>query len=472
MHINRFKTGAATMIALYYYPRCSALQALIGLCLLCVIFNAGGDDSGGGFQFRSWSITVRGVAVVDQPNGMVVRRIFLPVWCEEDDSTDHRDAYFASSTQERESSLKQLVISLLRGGHYDLTQHYEGPPLPPPPPPPPPPYPPLIQHHATNQDTTYRPIEPAQYTYQTTHQVAPEDQMQSLHPLQSDPPREPPARHPDAPPVPPTALLFPSGTWERYLRAMGGDVFEAQRRLTATLHWRMQNGMDDILSRPHPHIGILKRCYPHAYHLRGYQGEPVYYESPGKIDMDAMKLAGLTVEHLLRHYALVTEFIWTAISPHQDGPGSKGITVIDLDGVRLRDFVGDVVTFVKSAASFTGKHYPDRCGTIYVLNAPSFFQLIWRRVVAPLVDPATLVKVRVVDSNTLHNPYAIRDALMQTIPIENIPREYGGLSDIPIGFSPEEQMFRALIDQNNLEEGLGIETIQEIERHGSGLTYD
>jgi hypothetical protein len=236
-----------------------------------------------------------------------------------------------------------------------------------------------------------------------------------------------------------------------------------------TLHWRMQNGMDDILSRPQPHIGVLKRCYPHAYHLRGYHGEPVYYESPGRIDMDAMKSAGLTLDHLLRHYALVTEFIWTAISPYQDGPGSKGITVIDLDGARLRDFAGDVVTFVKRAASFTGKHYPDRCGAIYVLNAPSFFQLIWRRVVAPLVDPATLRKVRVVDSNSPDNPNAIRDALLQMIPIENIPREYGGLSDIPLGYSPEEQLFRDLIDRNNLEEGLRIE--QGLKQRGSGRSY-
>ena len=70
---------------------------------------------------------------------------------------------------------------------------------------------------------------------------------------------------------------------------------------------------------------------------------------------------------------------------------------------------------------------------------------------APLVDPVTLGKVRVVDSNTPNNPHAIRDALMQTIPIENIPREYGGMSDIPLGSSPEEQWFRDLIDRNNLE---------------------
>lgn len=239
--------------------------------------------------------------------------------------------------------------------------------------------------------------------------------------------------------------------WERYLRATKGDIFEAQLRLSATMQWRAQNGMDAILSSSHPHFDTLKRCYPHAYHLRGYNQEPVYYECPGKIDLIALKTAGLTLDDLLRHYALVTEFMWTCLSPYQDGPGSKGITVIDLDGMRLRDFAGDVVTFVKRTASFTGLHYPERSGTIYILNAPSFFQIIWKRVVAPLVDPVTLGKVRVVDSNTPNFPYCIRDALMQTIPIENIPRQYGGTSDIQLGHSPEELYLRQLIYENNLQ---------------------
>ena len=378
---------------------------------------------------------MRGVAFVAQPNNMDDSRIFTLV-CEEGDSTNGSyDA--ARSTDERRSSLKQLVVSFLRGGHYDLTNHYAGPSLPPA----------TEQDHSIGIEVPSYPIDSTQHTYH----IQPDNQMGAVNPLHHDTPWQPPAQLPYAAPAPPNAYLFPPGTWERYLRATRGDVFEAQRRLMATLHWRTQNGMDDILSRPHPHIGVLKRCYPHTYHMWGYHGEPVYYERPGKIDLDALKSAGLTLDHLLMHYALVTEFIWTFISPYQDGPGSKGITVIDLDGVRLRDFAGDVVTFVKRAASFTGQHYPERSGTIYVLNAPSFFQLIWRTVVAPLVDPVTLGKVRVVDSNTPNNPHAIRDALMQTIPIENIPREYGGMSDIPLGSSPEEQWFRDLIDRNNLE---------------------
>lgn len=67
------------------------------------------------------------------------------------------------------------------------------------------------------------------------------------------------------------------------------------------------------------------------------------------------------------------------------------------------------------------------------------------------MDPVTLKKVRVVNSNTPEFPFSIRDALMQTIPIKNIPMEYGGKSEIPLGYSPEELSLRELIEQNNLQ---------------------
>ncbi|KAL3778947.1 hypothetical protein HJC23_001248 [Cyclotella cryptica] len=152
---------------------------------------------------------------------------------------------------------------------------------------------------------------------------------------------------------------YPPGTWERYLRATNDDVEEAQKRLSETLQWRLDHGMDSILTLPHPYFDVIKQFYPHAFHLHGYNQEPVYVEFPAKIDLRAMRDHGVSLNDLLRHYALITEFMWTYISPDQNGPRSRGITVIDLDGLRLQDFVGEVVTFVKRAASFTSRHYPE-----------------------------------------------------------------------------------------------------------------
>jgi hypothetical protein len=139
--------------------------------------------------------------------------------------------------------------------------------------------------------------------------------------------------------------------------------------------------------------------------------------------------------------------MWTYISPYQNGPSSRGITVIDLDGLRLQGFVGEAVTFVKRAAFFTSRHYPERCGAIYIVNSPPFFQVLWK-MITPILDPVTIEKVRVVYSSKYDN-LAIRNALVERIPMENIPREYGGASKIPLGFSPQERLLRELMNHNN-----------------------
>lgn len=296
-------------------------------------------------------------------------------------------------------SLKSIVASLLRGGYYDVANRYSD--MNPPPPPPP---------------------------SQSVH-----DDL-SCHQCNVNAPR------------PPSNPYLPPGMWERYLRATKYNEQEAQQRLIDTLNWRAQEGMDDILNNPHPTFDVIKKYYPHAFHLYGYNGEPIYYECPAKINLNALKHeASLTIEHLLRHYALITEFMWKYLSPHENGPRSKGITVIDLEGMRLRDFAGDVLSFVKQAAKFTSLHYPERSGNIFIVNPPSFFRLIWN-VVQPLIDPVTLEKIRVVKSSDRES---IRNSLMERIPMENIPARYGGSSSIPLGYGPEERLLKELMDHNN-----------------------
>lgn len=53
------------------------------------------------------------------------------------------------------------------------------------------------------------------------------------------------------------------------------------------------------------------------------------------------------------------------------------IYIIDLDGIRMTDFVGESVDFVKRAAGFSAQHYPERAGYVFVVNVPSWFKLIW-----------------------------------------------------------------------------------------------
>ncbi len=219
----------------------------------------------------------------------------------------------------------------------------------------------------------------------------------------------------------------------RFIRATKGDIKAAKIRWSKTLEWRESMGMDTILQEPHPNLSCIKQNYPHYFHLRGKKNEACYYESPPKMKLKALKEANITMDDMLRHYVLCCEFMWTVIEPNEEG---KSIYVINLDGMGMRDFAGDVVDFVKRASAFTSEHYPERSGTIFVVNVPSWFSIIWNAVKG-WVDDVTKQKIKIIKSG---NPQSITKALLEKIELHNIPPEYGGTS-MPLGQSPEEEVF-------------------------------
>jgi hypothetical protein len=226
----------------------------------------------------------------------------------------------------------------------------------------------------------------------------------------------------------------------RFLRAEKGDVDKGRKRYEETLEWRKENKMDEILQAEWKHFDLIKENWPHYFHLRGKKNEPVYYEMPPKMKLDPMRKKGLTIDDLLHHYALVTEFEWQYIESSEEG---KSIYVVDLNGMGFWDFAGEIIDFCRKASKFTQQHYPERASAIFVINVPTFFQMIFN-IMKPMADPVTLEKIKVVSGKE-----KVLAALKEKIDLENIPPFYGGTS-VPLGEAPEEKLFKELLDHNNL----------------------
>ncbi|KAG7402269.1 hypothetical protein PHYBOEH_003528 [Phytophthora boehmeriae] len=238
-----------------------------------------------------------------------------------------------------------------------------------------------------------------------------------------------------------TALEVTGSVPLRFINAEKGDEVKALERYNETTEWRREEGVDRLLEEPSPHFQIIKENYPHYYHKCGKNGEPVYYEKPGKINLKALKAAGLTLDDLMHNYLMITEFLWQVI---EQDDNRKGISVLDVDGIGISDFAGEAVEYVRKAASVSGRHYPERCAFIFVINVPSWFSMIWNTVKG-MVDDVTREKVIIVRGKK-----KIFEALSERIPVENIPVEYGGTSD---GKSPEEDLLFNLMAYVNNEEG-------------------
>jgi hypothetical protein len=53
---------------------------------------------------------------------------------------------------------------------------------------------------------------------------------------------------------------------QRFINGCQGNMIEAQKRWVATVDWRIDEKIDDILSEPQPHFHDIKANYPHYYH--------------------------------------------------------------------------------------------------------------------------------------------------------------------------------------------------------------
>jgi hypothetical protein len=157
------------------------------------------------------------------------------------------------------------------------------------------------------------------------------------------------------------------------LRAGKGDPVEGIRRYTASLSWRKEHKIDTILRQPEYTFDLIQEHYPAFIHGRGRNGEPCYYEQPPKTNLKALRNGGVTLDDLLHHYALMTEYMWQHV---ERDDLARSIYIIDLQGIRLGDFVGEVVDFVKKASEVSSQHYPERAGYgtfVFVIRLPFLF---------------------------------------------------------------------------------------------------
>lgn len=100
-----------------------------------------------------------------------------------------------------------------------------------------------------------------------------------------------------------------------------------------------------VLREPQPHFDVIKRHYPHFIHRRARNGCPVWIELPGRIDLPAIRSAGVSPEALQRHYVFVTEYMWGVLEP--DFENGQAVTVLDVQGLGMRDLAGEALGFVK-----------------------------------------------------------------------------------------------------------------------------
>lgn len=240
---------------------------------------------------------------------------------------------------------------------------------------------------------------------------------------------------------------------DRFIAGCNGDVEEAKRRYAATMKWRKENGIDKILLRPSRVFDDMKETFTHYTHKKDKYGHPVTYEFLGtqrKTYHDFLA-RGVSEDEAITHHVRLQEFLWSVIDSRPYPQGNQ-IKIYDIRGIGMSDLASDVVGYTKKWGETLGEYNPERVYQVFIINPPSWFNLIWK-IVSPLLNPKTRERIHV-----LRGQKDIAKALLEFIPPENLPVEYGGTCACAGGcttHSPEEVDLREWTHFINSYEGEG-----------------
>jgi hypothetical protein len=204
----------------------------------------------------------------------------------------------------------------------------------------------------------------------------------------------------------------------KFIEGCPNDLIEARRRWRITKAWRDEFGIDTILEGPHPHFELIKQHWPHYFLYFARNGDPVYIERSGELDVPTLLTHGVTVEDLLFHCVHATEYLYKKLFKNADT--QKLIHIFDLSTANLADLKGEARVFLRRVLGLLQQHYLERSKVIIVANAPGWFSFLWT-IIKPLLHPRTVEKIRIAASGA-----ETFRAMAEFIEPQYIPAEYGG----------------------------------------------
>ncbi|XP_054800262.1 phosphatidylinositol/phosphatidylcholine transfer protein SFH2-like isoform X1 [Prosopis cineraria] len=202
-------------------------------------------------------------------------------------------------------------------------------------------------------------------------------------------------------------------TLVRFLKARDWNVSKAHKMLVDCLNWRVQNEIDNILTKPIIPPDLYRAVRDsQLIGLSGYsrEGLPVFAIGVGLSTFDKA-----SVHYYVQSHIQVNEYRDRVILPTTSKKHGRPITtcvkVLDMTGLKLSAL--NQIKLLTIISSIDDLNYPEKTNTYYIVNVPYIFSACWK-VVKPLLQERTRKKVQVL-------PGSGRDELLKIMDYSSLP---------------------------------------------------
>lgn len=183
----------------------------------------------------------------------------------------------------------------------------------------------------------------------------------------------------------------------RFLRARNFNHDKSKAMLQEYFKWRQGFGVDRIVEyEQYPMANQVKEFYPHGYHGVDRQGRPIYIEQLGKVDVNkVLKITDTRAicEYFVQEYEHLVEVILPCCSMQKGSRVCQTLTVLDLKGLSmLNHFTRQTRQLIKEITGVSQNYYPELLGQMVIINAPTYFTMVWN-FVKPLLNEKTVSKI-------------------------------------------------------------------------------
>ncbi|KAL8046063.1 hypothetical protein ABFX02_08G154900 [Erythranthe guttata] len=187
---------------------------------------------------------------------------------------------------------------------------------------------------------------------------------------------------------------YPHETLTRFLKAREGIVERAHKMLVDCLNWRVENDIDNMLTKPIVPVELYRAIRDsQLIGLSGYsfEGLPVFAIGAGLSTFDQA-----SVHYYVQSHIQINEYRDRVILPEATKKYgkhvSKCIKILDMTGLRLSAL--NHIKLLTIISSIDDLNYPEKTKTYYIVNAPYVFSACWK-VVKPLLQERTRSKIDV-----------------------------------------------------------------------------